>query len=166
MHDEKKVRWYDKIEKTLIVMLFLIMLAILFVNVITRFCFSYTASWSEQAARIAFVWMSFAGVSLAGMYGSHLQVTVASMILGEKRARFVFWIGDIVVILFGLFMAWKIFEVMQTVIMTKQAFPAIPWLPSWILYLPGVAGMLGLSIRVIQNRYRNIVNSRKEDSVR
>lgn len=162
----KKVRWYDKIEKTLIVMLFLVMLAILFVNVITRFCFSYTASWSEQAARIAFVWMSFAGVSLAGMYGSHLQVTVASMILGEKRARCVFLIGDIVVILFGLFMAGKIYEVMQTVIMTKQTFPAIPWLPSWILYLPGVAGMLGLSIRVIQNRYRSIVNSRKEDSVR
>lgn len=162
MHDEKKVPWYDKIEKTLVVILFLIMLVILFVNVVTRFCFSYTASWTEQAARIAFVWMSFAGVSLAGMYGSHLQVTVASMILGEKRAFYVFWIGDMIVILFGLFMSWKIFGVMQTVIMTKQTFPAIPWLPSWILYLPGVAGMFGLSLRVVQKRYRSIVSNRKE----
>lgn len=67
-----------------------------------------------------------------------------------------------IVILFGLFMSWKIFGVMQTVIMTKQTFPAIPWLPSWILYLPGVAGMFGLSLRVVQKRYRSIVSNRKE----
>ena len=59
-------------------------------------------------------------------------------------------------------MSFKIFKVMQTVIMTKQTFPAIPWLPSWILYLPGVLGMLGLSLRTVQKRVRLAAQERKE----
>ena len=160
--NEKKTPWYDNIERAIIVALFLFMLVVLFMNVVTRFGFGYTASWTEQAARIAFVWMSFAGVSLAGLYGSHLQVTAVTMVLGEKHSKYIFWIGDIAVVVFGLYMSFKIFRVMQTVIMTKQTFPAIPWLPSWILYLPGVLGMLGLSLRTVQKRVRLAAQERKE----
>ena len=65
----KKAPWYDKIEKAVIIVLFIIMTVILFVNVVTRFGFGYTASWTEQAARILFTWMTFCGVSLAGLEG-------------------------------------------------------------------------------------------------
>lgn len=152
----KKIRWYDKIEKSIIIILFGIMLLILFVNVITRFVFSYTATWTEQAARILFVWMTFAGVSLAGMSNAHLQVTVVDMVLGEKRGRYVFWLGDVIVVVFSLFLAYKIAMVMLKVMSTGQVFPAITWLPSWTLYLSGVLGMLGFSVRIIQRRVRGI----------
>ena len=154
--EKKKTPWYDNIEKAIIIVLFLVMLAVLFCNVVTRFCFSYTPSWAEQAARILFVWMSFAGTSLAGMTGSHLQVTAASMVVGEKRFNYILWIGDIIVVLFGLFMAYKIYGVMMTVMASGQTFPTIRWLPSWVLYFPGVMGMLGLSARIIQKRVRYI----------
>ena len=83
---DKKAPWYDKIEIAMIIVIFSILTVILFVNVVTRFCFHYTATWSEQAARYLFVWMTFAGVSLAGKTSSHLQVTVANMVFGEERA--------------------------------------------------------------------------------
>lgn len=154
--DAKKMRWYDKIEKSIIIILFSIMSVILFVNVITRFVFSFTATWTEQAARILFVWMTFAGVSLAGMSNAHLQVTVADMVLGKKFGKYVFWLGDIIVIGFSLFLAYKIAMVMLKVMSTGQVFPAITWLPSWTLYLAGVLGMLGFSLRIIQRRIRGI----------
>lgn len=162
---EKKTPWYDKIEQAIIIVLFLVMLAILFVNVVTRFCFSYTASWTEQAARILFVWMTFAGVSLAGSLSSHMQVTVVNMLLGEKKAAYVYWLGDVIVILFGFYISTKMWKVMQTVISTNQTFPSIQWLPTWVLYLPGILGMIGLSLRIIQKRVRQIRAAGKEETV-
>ena len=163
--EEKRTPWYDNIEKVIIIVLFSIMTVILFVNVVTRFGFSYTATWTEQAARILFVWMTFAGVSLAGMRGAHLQVTVVNMLLGEKRGKTVFWIGDIIVVLFSLFLAYKITMVMLKVMSTGQVFPSITWLPSWTLYLSGVLGMIGFSLRIIQRRVREFHKAQKEAKV-
>lgn len=161
--EEKKTPWYDKIEKVIIIVLFSIMTVILFVNVVTRFGFSFTATWTEQAARILFVWMTFAGVSLAGMSSAHLQVTVANMVLGEKRGKAVFWIGDIIVVLFSLFLAYKIALVMLKVMTTGQVFPSITWLPSWTLYLSGVLGMIGFSLRILQRRVRELKSAKRQE---
>ena len=154
---DKKAPWYDKIEIAMIIVLFSILTVILFVNVVTRFCFHYTATWSEQAAR-------FAGVSLAGKTSSHLQVTVANMVFGEERAKTVFLIGDIIVVLFGCLLTYKIFGVMMRVMSTGQVFPAMTWLPSWTLYLSGVLGMAGFTLRVIQRRYRSSVAAKHKEA--
>lgn len=163
--DKKKTPWYDNIEKFLIVVLFLIMLVILFVNVVTRFVFHYTASWSEQASRILFVWLTFCGVSLAGMTDAHLRVTLANMIFGEKKGKIIFAIGDIISVLFSLWLVYKIGMVMVQVLVTKQVFAAIPWLPAWILYLAGVLGMAGFTIRVIQRMVRQYRKSGKKEKI-
>lgn len=161
----KKRPWYDEIERTIIIVLFIVMTMILFVNVVTRYIFSFTFSWAEQAARILFVWMTFAGVSLAGMSSAHLQVTVVNMVLGEKRGKYVFWFGDMVVVIFSLFLSYKIGTVMMRVKATNQVFPSIPWLPAWPLYLSGVLGMLGFAVRIIQRRVREVRElKRKEEN--
>ena len=41
---DKKAPWYDKIEIAMIIVIFSILTVILFVNVVTRFCFHYTAT--------------------------------------------------------------------------------------------------------------------------
>lgn len=156
--------WYDKIEIAIIIVLFSILTVILFVNVVTRFGFHYTATWSEQAARYLFVWMTFAGVSLAGKTNSHLQVTVAKMVFGEERVKTVFLIGDIIVVIFGFALAYKIYGVMMKVMATGQVFPAITWLPSWTLYLSGVLGMIGFSLRIIQRRVRSYNAMKKKEA--
>ena len=158
----KKVPWYDRIESTIIIVLITIMTVILFANVVTRYFLSYTPSWTEQAARILFVYATFAGVSLAGKTGAHLRVSAINMVIGEKRGAVVFWIGDIITIVFAVYIAWKIFGVMMMVQQTGQVFSAIPWLPAWLLYLPGVLGMLGLAIRIIEGRVREVKERRKD----
>lgn len=153
---KKKEPWYDRIEQTIIIILLTIMTIILFANVVTRYIFSYTPSWTDQASRIMFVYATFAGVSLAGKTGAHLRVSAVTMVVGEKRGKIFFWLGDIITIGFSVFIAYKIFGVMTMVMSTGQVFTPIPWLPAWILYLPGVLGMLGLAARIIQGRVREI----------
>lgn len=84
------------------------------------------------------------------------------MILGEKRGKLAFIAGDIICVIFGLFLSYKIFAVMRNTMLTNQTFPAIPWLPTWVLYLAGVLGTLGFSVRIIEREVRSIRGSKKE----
>ena len=75
-----------------------------------------------------------------------------------------FLIGDVIVVLFGCLLTYKIFGVMMRVMSTGQVFPAMTWLPSWTLYLSGVLGMAGFTLRVIQRRYRTAVAAKCKEA--
>lgn len=146
--------WHDRIELTIIVTLFSLMLAITAFTVLSRYVFSFTFSWAEQLTRIMFVWITFAGISWAGRLGVHMRVSALSALLGEQRGRGVIMLGDAATIFFGAFMAYKIARVMLVVIDRGQIFATVPWIPVWVMYLAGVLGMLGLSLRTAQGWFR------------
>lgn len=154
--EKKKVPWYDKIEKAMLIVEMIICLLILFGTVITRYCFGYTASWADQASRLLFVWMSFTACSLCGMGNNHLRVTAIDMVKNKKVVKAFYWIGDVVATVFGFYIAYKIGVVAQTVYATGQIFPSLPWMSAVWLYVPGVAGMIGFSLRTIQRKFREI----------
>jgi TRAP-type C4-dicarboxylate transport system permease small subunit len=52
----------------------MIMLATIFAQVITRYCFGYTAQWSEELARYLFVYVVFLGSALIMGESGHLAV--------------------------------------------------------------------------------------------
>jgi TRAP-type C4-dicarboxylate transport system permease small subunit len=160
--EEKKIPWYDKIEKSVIIVLFTCMVAIIGFTVFSRYIFGYTPSWAEQASRIMFIWISFAGVSWAGATGAHLRVTAVTMFAGEKVSKIFLLIGDLITMGFGLFIAYKMLFIIQTVVEKGQTFASMQWLPAWILYVPAVAGMIGLPARIIQTRYRAYKQAKNE----
>ena len=43
-----------------------------------------------------------------------------------------------------------------------QVLSALPFVPKWIMYLAGVLGMAGMSIRIIQRRVGEFMNTGKE----
>lgn len=160
---KRQAPFYDKIEQYIIIFLFSAMLLVTAFTVCSRYMFSFTFSWAEQVTRIMFVWITFAGISWAGKLGVHMRVSAITSFTGEKIGRYVFLFGDAVTVFFGFFMAWKIFGVMQVVIRKGQIFATVPWIPVWAMYLAGVLGMLGLSLRVIQSRLQEYRNGQKED---
>lgn len=153
MNTEKNP-FYNRIELSIIVALFTLMLIITGFTVCSRYFFSFTFSWAEQLTRIMFVWITFAGISWAGMLGVHMRVAAVASLLGEKRGRYVILLGDAITVFFGFFMAYKIYGVMTVVISRGQQFATVPWIPVWNMYLAGVLGMIGLSLRTIQSRVR------------
>ena len=94
------------------------------------------------------------------MGNNHLRVTAIDMVKNKILVSVFYWIGDIVAVGFSLYIAYKIGTVLQTVYVTGQVFPAIPWLPSIWLYIPGVAGMIGFALRTIQRKVREIRSAR------
>ena len=138
----------------MIVSMFLVMTVIIALNVVTRFVFNFTLSWGEQLARLLLVWTSFAGISWAGMINAHMRVTALSLVFKKNPKIFeiIYLLGDIVAVIYGFYLSWQIFGVMILVKNQGQVLSALPLVPKWIMYLAGVLGMAGMSIRIIQRR--------------
>jgi len=134
--------------------MFLVMTVIIALNVVTRFVFNFTLSWGEQLARLLLVWTSFAGISWAGMINAHMRVTALSLAFKKNPKIFeiIYLLGDIVAVIYGFYLSWQIFGVMILVKNQGQVLSALPLVPKWIMYLAGVLGMAGMSIRIIQRR--------------
>ena len=152
--NRKRVPFYNQIEKYMIVSMFLVMTVIIALNVVTRFVFNFTLSWGEQLARLLLVWTSFAGISWAGMINAHMRVTALSLAFKKNPKIFeiIYLLGDIVAVIYGFYLSWQIFGVMILVKNQGQVLSALPLVPKWIMYLAGVLGMAGMSIRIIQRR--------------
>ena len=165
---ERKEPFYNQIEKYIIVSMFLVMTVIIALNVVTRFVFNFTLSWGEQLARLLLVWTSFAGISWAGMINAHMRVTAISLALKKDPRIFeaIYFLGDIVAACYGFYLSYEIFQLMSMVKAQGQVLSALPFVPKWIMYLAGVLGMAGMSIRIIQRRSRELIgkaSNRKEE---
>lgn len=162
--NRKKVPFYNQIEKYMIVSMFLVMTVIIALNVVTRFVFNFTLSWGEQLARLLLVWTSFAGISWAGMINAHMRVTALSLMFKENPKIFetIYFLGDIVAVIYGFYLSWQIFGVMMLVKNQGQVLSALPLVPKWIMYLAGVLGMAGMSIRIIQRRVGEFCSTEQE----
>ena len=80
----------------------------------------------------------------------------------EKRGKYVFWFGDLVSIAFGLFIAYKMSMVTRNTIANHQVFTSMTWMPVWVMYISGVMGMLGFSIRTAQRMIGEIRANKKQ----
>ena len=155
--NRKRVPFYNQIEKYMIVSMFLVMTVIIALNVVTRFVFNFTLSWGEQLARLLLVWTSFAGISWAGMINAHMRVTALSLMFKKNPKIFetIYFLGDIVAVIYGFYLSWQIFGVMMLVKNQGQV-------SKWIMYLAGVLGMAGMSIRIIQRRVGEFGSTEQE----
>lgn len=145
-----KMPKFANIEIYIIVVVFMYMMITLFVEVISRHFFSTSYSWIEPMARLGFIWITFAGVSLAAGRSMHLRVSLISSIFPQKIGPFFLFFGDLVAMIFGFYMAYHVYDNMMFLFNNGTVYPSVRWLPKWLMYLPGVLGLLGFSLRIIE----------------
>lgn len=163
---ERNEPFNNQIEKYIVVSMFLVMTVIIAVNVFTRFVLNFTLSWGEQLARLLLVWISFAGISWAGKINAHMRVTALSLAFKKNPRMFeaVYFLGDVIAAVYGIYMAFEIFKVMNLVRIQGQVLSALPAVPKWVMYLAGVLGMAGMSIRIIQRRVGELSARRRGEA--
>lgn len=164
MNAEKKPTLAN-IEIYVIVVLFLFMMISLFIQVVARYFFSISFAWVEQVARLLFIWITFAGVSLAAGKSMHLRVSIIQTIFPKRIGPACLFFGDFVAVLFGFYMAYYVFENMYFLMEKGTVFTTVRWLPVWVMYLPGVFGLIGFSLRIIETSiYPTIKNFIKKEA--
>ena len=143
------LRKLDKTEEYIIFVLMFASLAVMFVQVVTRYLFSYSFTWAEELVRIFFVWVTLMGISLACKYGMHICIDVTQLFLPKSLIRYLNIVAAIITVGMGLLLAWLIIKIVGHQMKYPQYFATMPWLPVWTMYLAGVLGMLGLAIRTV-----------------
>ncbi len=121
----------------------LVMLAIIFMQVITRYIFGFTFEWSEELARFLFAWVVFLGSALIMGEDGHLAVELLPRLLKGTKPGFALNIFinlcGYVFILLLIVQGWKMTEVM-----TFQTSPGLGVPMSWIYIVMPVSGGLML----------------------
>lgn len=147
---KEKTPWYNQIEEWILAVCFGSMTAIVGINIITRYFFGYTMVWSDQAARILFVWCTMIGVSLAALKGSHLKVEILNTVLPRKASICVNLLADVISLVYAVVVGYYMWTYILNIVKFPQYFAVIPWLPATVMYIPGILAMVGFSIRLIQ----------------
>ena len=131
------------------VLLFAIMLALFFVNVMVRILipeFSSSIGWAEEAARIAMIWAMFLVAGLALDRGRHIAMTSVILKLPEgSRLALRRGIALFGTVLFGYF-CYICVQIMMRVFASGQVLPSMG-LSSGYLYMGPAIGLGLLAMR-------------------
>lgn len=99
-------RLIDNFEEYFCIVTMVIMTIIVFMQVVMRYVFHNSLSWSEETAKYIFFWLSWIGASYAVKERSHFRVEMLANKF-EGRARIYFeYFALIIWFLFCLFLTW------------------------------------------------------------
>lgn len=80
--------------------LFAIMVSIAFVNVVVRYCTSFSFAWSEEMTVNFFVWITMLGIARAYRTGSHLSMAIFYNSLSEGGKKFCNFVAAVLCLIF------------------------------------------------------------------
>ena len=144
----KVVRWLDEhFEEYILVFLSAFTVVIIFLQVVMRYVFGNSLTWSEEMARYMFIWLIYIGVSYAVKKKRHLGVDAIAMLFKEKGKLIVALIANFSFLIFAIVMTYFGLDIVLRVTRESAALQ-IPL--TWV-YVAPVVGMTLTSIRLIQN---------------
>ncbi len=101
------VRALDRLLRGLLALLLGVLTICVFLQVLVRFVFKYPLPWTEEVARIAFVYSIFVGATVAVREKAHINVDFALVLLPPPVARAVRLLGTALVAVFLCYMTWQ-----------------------------------------------------------
>jgi TRAP-type C4-dicarboxylate transport system permease small subunit len=90
----------NKVEEYICAGLLVLMLIFLTIQVISRFVFNRSNSWSEEAARYLFVWLVFVSASFAFQKNAHIKVDTLMNLFPRAARKYIKKAGLVVLIAF------------------------------------------------------------------
>ena len=146
-------KFINNFEEYFIVWTMAIMTVLVFLQVVMRYVFANSLSWSEEMARFIFLWLSWIGASYAVKERSHFRVEMfANMIQGTARKYFECLIL-IIWFIFSLFLTWFGTELLLFLHDSGQ-FSAAMEIPMTLPYASVPVGCGLMSIRLLIEIYK------------
>lgn len=130
-----------------------IMTILVFVQVVMRYVFSNSLSWSEELARFIFLWLSWIGASYAVKERSHFRVEMfADLLKGLPRRNFEYFVL-IVWFAFSFVLTWLGTKLVLFLYDTGQTSAAMD-IPMTIPYASVPVGCALMCVRLLVEMYK------------
>lgn len=136
-------RWVTRVFEAALVGCLALMAVLVFVNVVLRYAFDTGLAWSEELARLLFVWLIFLGAVLASRQHAHLGFDGLVRRLPAVGRRVVVVVnGALMMLACGFFVVggWR-----QTLINLDNSYPVLGISYAW---LHGVSLAFGIGAAV------------------
>lgn len=95
---QKLLYLYDHLEEVVLVVLFVVLVAAIFLQVVARYIFNNSPSWTEELGKYAFVWLSWIGISIGAKKGEHIKITALTERFPFRVAEIFNILSELVVI--------------------------------------------------------------------
>lgn len=90
----------NEFENYLGAVLLLAMLVLLTLQVITRYVFRHSFTWTEEISTVMFVWLVYLGTSAAVLKGQHLRIDLLLNAFKGKAKKFMLILTDVITMAF------------------------------------------------------------------
>jgi TRAP-type C4-dicarboxylate transport system permease small subunit len=131
---KKMIQIYDKIEGTVLVASFVVTVSLVAVQVVMRYVFNNSLSWSEELTRFIFVWQVWMGTSIGCKNNNHIRVEILSSALRGRAKTVHSIIGDALVLAFTIFLVYDGFIVAGSIFRRRMLTPAMQ-IPMYLMFL-------------------------------
>ena len=154
----------DHVEEFFMIPLIFAMSIIIFIQVIMRYVFSNSLTWSEELARYLFVWLVYFSVSYTARREKHIRIDAAINLYPKKLRPYIELLSEIIVLAFAIFIAVTGVTVFQKITWSGQMSPAIG-LPMQFVYAAPLIGFLLTAIRQLQCIVRKVKSLKNPEEV-
>lgn len=139
---------YDKVEEGALIVSFFITVGLVFIQVIMRYIFNSSLSWSEELTRFIFVWQVWMGTSIAAKRNNHIRVEILSNAVKGKGKIIYDLFGDLLVLLFTIFLVYSGIGVVGRMLRLGTVLPAMQ-IPMAAMYISLPVSSVCVSVRLI-----------------
>lgn len=143
----------NKAEDICLVTMFALMVAAIFFQIIMRFVFNNSLSWSEEFGKFMFIWISWLGISIGQRRNEHIKITLAVDRLSVKGQHICEIIAN--ALLLGILGVTIYYAAMLVMFQAHVTYAGIKISTSWG-YLSLVLGCGFMALRLIGGIFRNI----------
>lgn len=153
---KKVVEFYNKLEAHLLVLSLAFTTVLIFVQVICRYVFSNSLSWSEELARYIFIWQIWLGTSVSMKENEHITLDMLENKFQGKAKNCLHIFANLVMILFCIFLTKYGYDLIVSMIARGNRSVALQ-IPMWIVYMSLPFSQLAVCLRVFGKTVREFV---------
>lgn len=129
-----------RIPELMLALLVAVLVVFLTVAVVSRYIFDIGIAWSDELARMLFVWVVFLGFAVAIRHRGNIAVELFVDRLSRPTRRGVILMQDIVVLAFSLFFTWEAAITVRFSLL--QRLPVLQITIAWLYAAVLVAGVM------------------------
>lgn len=136
-------RLEEKVYKLVFLMCFILMglmVAIIFAQVIARYVFNASFSWSEELGRYIFVWITFLGTAIGLKKKAHVALDNLVKKLPARASKIATDLGKLAMMMLGLIITYSGYRFME--LAGHQRSPAMQLPMKYIYLVFPVSGVL------------------------
>ena len=140
-------------------LLLLTMVALVFIQIVSRVIISSSFPWTEEIARFMMIWITFLGAAVAFQYGAHIGVEAFVERLPAKVRSFFIVIAMLICLSF--FILLIVFGYQLAIGAFVQTSPALKIPMGYIYYIIPISGLL-MSLNLLDVTFKTLFAKKKD----